>query len=69
MRTNTSCKGDISATSFYFLVCNCSYVTLDNNQLDALFLNVFISSFQETGFLLTGLLDTHPPECFIPDDV
>jgi hypothetical protein len=41
---------------------------LGNDQLDALFLNVFISC-ASTCFLLTGTADSHSPECVIPDDV
>ena len=40
-------------------------VILVNDQLDALFLNVFIS----TPLLPTGPSDSHPPECVIPDGV
>ena len=58
-------------------------VILDNNQLNALFLSMLISClymFRATSahhqedqivliYHLTGLLDTHPPECVTPDDV
>jgi hypothetical protein len=47
---------------------------LGNDQLDALFLNVFIfmplhvSSSKCKRKLLTGTADSHSPECVIPDD-
>ena len=53
---------------FYILLTVHLDVILVNDQLDALFLNVFISCLYMTS-LLNGPLDTHPPECFIPDDV
>ena len=58
---------------FYILLTVHLEAILDNNQLDALFLNVSISClymFRATSaHHLAGLLDTHPPECVIPDDV
>jgi hypothetical protein len=53
---------------------------LGNDQLDALFLNVFVftplhvsmskcSSSGGPHFLLTGAADSHSPACVIPDDV
>jgi hypothetical protein len=58
-------------------------VILVNDQLDTLFLNVFISCLYMLratsahhlsdvpvkSFFLTGTSDSHPPECVIPDDV
>jgi hypothetical protein len=58
---------------FYILLTvHLDVIFLVNDQLDALFLNVFISClymFRATSFLLTGTSDSHPPECVIPDDV
>jgi hypothetical protein len=52
-------------------------MVLDNDQLDALFLNVFIlrlymfgaASAHHQSFLLAGTADRHSPECVIPDGV
>jgi hypothetical protein len=64
-RTHTHSWVKVFTSVFYI-----SYILLTvhldailvNDQLDALFLNVFV-------FLLTGTSDSHPPECVIPDDV
>jgi hypothetical protein len=50
---------------FYILLTVHLDVILVNDQLDALFLNVFISRL----YVLTGTSDSHPPDCVIPDDV
>jgi hypothetical protein len=47
--------------TFYILLTVHLDVIMVNDQLDALFLNVFI--------LCGGTPDSHPPECVIPDDV
>jgi hypothetical protein len=42
---------------------------LGNDQLDALFLNVFILCLYMFRAASAGTADSHSPECVIPDDV